>query len=383
MSVVVQAGAVVFEHCEILKYNGEGIDIINQSEGIIIYEDMFSPFITGELIVRDTLDLPNVLGRSGKDVVKLKIYTPGAPKEQHIDNAFIIYKIGDKEIVADRTQTYKIYFASYEFGVDFTSHLSRKFSGSGDKITETIVKEHLKSTKSIIADKPSNSTTFVSNFWTPSKCTGFVADHSLSSKGSPSFLFYENRDGFNFRDIHSIAESKYMQQFNASDFNTMNIDEGANKAKAVQDPLMQYTNIAGIRLDTTYDFLRDYIDGTVSSKMYTFDPVTKKTRISLYDLNNIDPILNSNKLYQPNVVGSTAPVIMYKARGYGTFGLAEYTNYAYLQKRVGLLNLLQASKLEIDVFPNFCNKESIPTTFIALSCCSIASILVCLIVNNF
>ena len=347
------AGQVIFETCSIFR-DGDafGTNIINLVDGVVIYEDMFSPFITGRLSVRDTHDMPNVLGRSGNDVLKLKIYTPSLSKQHRIDGTFFIYKMADREVVKDRTQIYNYYFASIEFLYDVNNKISKHFKGAGHSIVSSIVANYFKTAKGVDTDTCKNSLNYTSNFWTPAKNFNFISEHSTGVAGTPAMMFFENRDGFNFKDISGIISNKNatMQAFSGSDFSADVVTEGSKFGAVTRDPEQDYKSIHGIRVDVTYDWLKDYTDGVIKSKLYSVDPITKKIRWNTFSLNNIKSDSNKYKLYTREVIEQSNPIIMYKNRGYGTFGSSESSNYNTLQHRSSYMQLIQASKIEIDCY---------------------------------
>ena len=127
-----------------------------------IYEDMYSPLITGTAVIRDTLDLPSLFGRGGKNLLRIKVRTPGY---KSIEGFFHLYKIGDQSLVKERTQIYTLNFVSLESITDTSLHISKRFIGSPSQIAEDIYQTHLKTEKTITVSPSSNRTAYVSNYW--------------------------------------------------------------------------------------------------------------------------------------------------------------------------------------------------------------------------
>ena len=96
-----QAGDVNVGYVRITSMaNNTFFNIKNQVITIQIYEDMFSPFITGSLIIKDSLDLINNLPFSGMEYLEMEIFTPTIDLELKdqgiIKGKFYIYKIDRK-----------------------------------------------------------------------------------------------------------------------------------------------------------------------------------------------------------------------------------------------------------------------------------------------
>lgn len=348
-----QAGQVQIEECIILHNDGMAIDIVNQLDSVTLYEDVYSPFITGFISITDTLDIPGALGRSGRDLLKLKIFTPTIDKKHYIEGFFVIYKMAERSAVKDRMQGYNLYFASVEYAVDMMNSISKTFSGSPSKIAKTILETHLGSTKNFDAEASSNNLKYTSNFWSPSKNLAYLSEHSTNSRMSPNYMFFENRQGYNFRTLESLADSPSIQDFSGNDFTTdTNTTDGANRFGTTQrDPAMDYKSIGDIRIDTTFDFLRDYSDGMIKSKMYSHDLVTKRLDIKRVDLSTDTMLkLNKNNFYTDDLVQTSKPILMNMSRHFGVSGDGDSTDFRWKQKRIMQLGQYRSGIVEIEVY---------------------------------
>lgn len=336
-----------------MRAGGEYIDITNQLDSITIYEDIYSPFITGYLSVTDTLDIPGSFGRSGRDLLKLKIYTPSIDTKSHLSGYFTIYKMGERTAIKDRMQGYNLYFASTEYMFDVMKTISKPFSGTPSDIATNIVETQLASTKKINVEKTSNSISYVSNFWSPTKNLTYLASHALNARQGANYMFYENRDGLNFRSIESVSDEAVIQNFSGNDFITdTNTTDGATRfGTAKRDPIQDYKVVQKIRIDTTFDFVRDFRNGMLKTKLYSHDLVTKRLDVKFLNLLEDGlPRLNKNQLYTKDVVDQMEPMLMNMSRHYGVLGNADMTDYKWKQRRIMQLGQFRSSIVEIEVF---------------------------------
>ena len=81
------AGDVNIEKVSIITSSGFAQEITNQVVGLQIFEDLFSPFITGSLVIKDSLDLLNLFPFSGEEFLQLRVSTPTL-KGSKIDGNF-------------------------------------------------------------------------------------------------------------------------------------------------------------------------------------------------------------------------------------------------------------------------------------------------------
>lgn len=260
--------------------SGKTIDIKNQILGINIYEDIFSPFISGTLTVKDSLDISNSLPFAGEEVLSLIIETPSINDPgKMIVGDFYVYKMADREYTNDRSVLYGLHFISIEAITDVNKKLSKAFKGSVDDIAIELVKSKvgLESTKQFIYDKSKDNIKFVANYWSPVEAIDFLCHNSNNKSGSPSYLFYENRDGFNFVTLDLLYQQPIFQDFNYNNF-TKIIDSTSSR-----DINQDYKRITEISIPKSFDYLEDIGTGKYSSKRITYDFVTKQYKISAFD----------------------------------------------------------------------------------------------------
>jgi hypothetical protein len=355
---VVQAGTYNLKYVDILKANGEAVDLREQIDSITIYEDIYSPFITGKLTFRDTFDLPSLLGRAGRDLLRFHITNPiVANTNNDLKGTFLIYKAGERELVRDRTQMYNLYFISVEALYDINTQISKKFSGSSDEITKKICQTYLSTTKNVIADQSVENLRYVSNFWSPTKNFEFLSQHSRTASGDTSFLFFENRDGFTFRTISELGKVPIIQSFFASDYSTDISTQstgdkvGMRFGEVSRNPVKDYRVIHGsFRVKTIYDYMGAQQNGAIASLMTTYDIVKKKIDFPEYRMSTTG-ILNENSLFRPDVVAAASPVRMSMMKHFSSNSHQQNsTNSGFGQQRIAEMHMLESSKIEIDVY---------------------------------
>ena len=120
------AGDVSIDKIEIISATGYGMEVSNQVAALEIYEDLWSPFISGVLALKDSLDLANLFPFVGEEFVNIKIHTPSfTGKDKVIDDQFVIYKMSNREMAGDRNLIYELHFISREAIVDLNKKLSK------------------------------------------------------------------------------------------------------------------------------------------------------------------------------------------------------------------------------------------------------------------
>ena len=335
------AGEYFLDEVTIITADNAEADLVNQVSGIVLYEDLFSPFISGTIFVKDTFDLPGLIGRSGLNKIRLKIYTPSINKENYIYAMFHIYKHSDRTLTGDRAQQYSLHFISEE-AIPNQKKISKSYSGSPSELVNRIVRDELRSRKPVYMTPSTNSTKYVSNFWTPTQNITFLSEHSRSSNGD-NYVFFENRDGFNFKCLNDFANKQVspLQKFS-------NIDSLGKSGK--KDINLDYETIISINVDTMFDYITDLDAGVIKSKLYMSDPVLKRYKIKNFELStDKKQLLNKNRLYTDKVVTESHYTVMNGIRQYNTMGSGDSSNFEYYQRRISQIRQFQSSKIEIEV----------------------------------
>lgn len=339
-------GEYTIEEFAILKADSDlALDIRNQLNGFYVYEDMFSPFISGTAVIRDTVDIINMFGRGGKNLIRLKISTPGLGE---LEGYYHLYKISDRSEVADRTQVYTLNFISLESLTDTSLHISKRFSGSPSDIAREIYTKYLKTQKTVNTTPSSNRTAFVANYWSAVTSLAFLADNALSNKSSADFMSFENRDGFNFVSVESIGQQPVMQEFKKTDFVMERLRP--NDGAVVRNLEREYQQIQNISVSTVYDFMTDTESGAIRNRVLIHDIVRKQYDVR--DFSQVDDtrkLLNQNRLYADSVIKTMRTKIVPARKQTGLFDNTDLSNKDFVSKRIMHMSMVQGQRVEIDV----------------------------------
>lgn len=350
--VLTKAGDVSIEEIKIITTQGFYQDITNQVMAIQIYEDLFSPFMTGTLEVRDSLDLLNVFPLNGEEFLHMKINTPTLQKG-NIDHKFYIFKMADKMPIGDRSDIYTLHFISEEALLDVNKKISKTFEGRCSEIAKRILTDKqfgLQSNKEFVIEDTSNSTKYISNFWSPIKNLVEICATSVNQNGNASYVFYENRFGFNFVSLEYLYQQDHYQLFQ---YDAYVRDVDTNSNVSTRNVTEDYKRIRTVNVPTVYDYVDRNRKGMFASKMITYDPVTKRYNNKNFDM--IDVYSRQNHL---NKFAYASNKSIYKYSSYllnmtkytGNFtGYGDVTNTGCIQNRTSLLSQAEAGKLEITV----------------------------------
>lgn len=345
------AGDITIRRLDVVSSANYKVNMTNQVIGIEIYEDLFSPFISMAITVRESLDFINALPLRGEEIINLEISTPGFTKEElFFKGQYYIYKIGDRQLLTDRNAVYTLHCISYEALTDLNVKQSKSFRGNiGDIAKENLGKDGLNTTKKYTIEPTKNAIKYISNFWSPAKNLNFLASSAQNNDGHASYLFYENREGFNFRSLDTLYKQDILQKFIKN-----NHTRDTNGNTSYRNIDIDYQQILEIKVREPYDALKFTQNGAYASRMFAYDLVKKKYFAKDYDaLSQFDksPHLNKKPLYTTSKPVTAAHMIFNEMRHYSAHnGFPDTSSVTTMQQRNSKLNLFRSAVIEIDVF---------------------------------
>ena len=341
---IYNAGNVIVEDVTITTATGFTQPVVNQVAGIQIFEDIFSPFITGTIIFYDSLDLTSLFPFTGEETVKIKLRTPSFEgKNMVINQRFYIYKLSDRETINESSVVYKLNFISMEAIYDLNKKISQGFEGRcSDLVSNLVTKSYgLQTDKKLNVEETPNGVKFVSNYWSPTRCIEYISDRSLNKKNSPSYVFFENRNGLNFVSLDSLYTMPVLHKFDQNNYHDST------------DIIQNYRRIERLSIPEGFDYLSGITQGMYASKQVSYDLITKK-----YSVKNFDMItdfkknnhLNKFPIISNKVIRKNHSTIFNVPKMYGNFNnYGDVTDSKFSQKRISLLKQLDFYRIQIEV----------------------------------
>jgi len=345
------AGDVNIEKATLVSAKGVYQNVTAQILRIHIYEDIFSPFITGSLVLKDSFDYHSMMPLIGEEYLELQVTTPTIPNAT-IKGSFHVYKMNDKVSAGDRSNAYELSFISIESVVDMNKKISKVFSGKIADIVDTFVYDKidgLESKKNFLIENTRNTIKYVSPYWSPVRNLSFLAENSISETQSPSFLFFENRDGFNFRSIEKLYKTDVRQKFIMDNYTRDSFPMGGNILNIMED----YKRIGNFEYTQTYDYMDRVRSGMLASKLISYDSTKKTYTVKNYSARarfDTQNHLNKNPLFSKNVISRTSAMHILFPRAFETFtSFGDTTNARILQERISFMKMAEANKATISV----------------------------------
>ena len=370
-SVDVVPGGVNVANAVILNAEGRGCNIKDLIVSIDIFEDIMSPFISGNVVVSDSIALAEMLPLQGEETLILELDTPAFVQagqdrsDINYQRAMMVhlYKIEAKENAALKNVLYKLSFMSLDAVRDINTKISKTFRGKPSEIAEKILKEetYLGSNKELLIEPCGNQIVYTSNYWSPSKNLMFIAERALSPMNNPNYLFFENSEGFVFASLDALYKYPPITTlFRDQQVRATSKDES-------NDIEREYTKILDMSTGEHYDYITRATSGMYGSVIYTFDVETKKLNFKTVDgwrdFGQDKISLNAKLPVEPRKSDEIATKLSapYRPDAKMFVEVSQLNNYngSTIQslennmRRATLLNQAQFNKINIQVFGRF------------------------------
>ena len=342
------AGDVTIEDVTIITSNRYGQKITPQVLSIEIYEDIFAPFITGNLIVRDSQELTNLLPLVGEEMIQITVSTPSMDVKESYSKQFMIYKMSDRFKLKDREVVFQLHFISREAIIDLNKNLSQCYEGKISEIAQKIYKDGLQTEKKVNIETTSNKTKFIANYWNPVKCLQFVADQALNDNGSPSYVFYENKYGFHFLSLETLyTGTPIKQRFVWDNYSRDNQTMGGSTFSIDKD----YQRIIDFVEQPTWNYMERLKSGMYGSQIVYMDLLTHQyVHVGYQPDFAKQKHLNEYPLWSSSIPFNSRAVLTHEHQYYNAFdGYGDVSNTAMCQQRRSVMAQAEGYKITINV----------------------------------
>lgn len=298
------AGSVLTEELFLTLGDGTNVDLINFVVELNLYEDIFSPCLTGSAVIADSSNLIGELPITGVEFITIKYRTPTLEDTPSniIEKSFQIYSIENRTLNNDRETFYTIAFISIEGFVDQVSTVTKSFTETTDKIAGKIFKDYIsndrridlpdKKTGLIIGDTPhASKIRYISNYWSPFKNMSFLGKRAKgASLNGADYFFFETNKSFYFISLEALIN----QQLASSLFDEYVVELQKDLIPRRQSGytfygnqfLPEMTRIENMKMPNTVDVLEGSIKGYHANSIRGYDLTTKRMTESTFDYRN-------------------------------------------------------------------------------------------------
>lgn len=334
-SIIGGAATPIIDGITLISTLGDPISLIPQLQSLTLYEDIFSPVLSGEILIADNVGYFDHLPISGNEKLivrfRARTYDDSNAPVNFIHREFDIVKISNIKQVNDFTKTYMLHFISPEAKKNETMKVSLGFKNmriseiveriitgtydefnadsepdglgfsvvgasqdtiSSKPISPKLTNEHIqahyehipedgKQAVELFIEKTKYEEPVVTiPYMRPFDAIKWLSNRSIRDAGDESistdFLFFENKRGFQYTSITSLLETNNLESKSVLKF--------GEAYQNVNNQLDVIDRIENLTIENCYDVLNNIRSGSYSSKLYTYDFSTGIVKSTTYDL---------------------------------------------------------------------------------------------------
>jgi len=258
---------------DLINSGGQVVDLRKIFMEIQLFQDIYSPVMTGTILLQDGHDIFNNFYFCGNEYLKLSIDKPSLGKP--IQKIFRVYKTGGRKPGSDSGQIFTLYFCSEELVFSNQKRVSKAYKSQKTvDIIKDILKNELKVDDSKIGKLEGTSGVYdlVVPGMTPIEVIQWAASRSYDASKKFCYFFYEDRDAFQFKSYNTLIKQKPLKTLKY-------------EIKTVeQDPANNKDSIDQFEIRGEFDTLKMMSHGGYASKLLSVDIFNQSFKYNNYSI---------------------------------------------------------------------------------------------------
>jgi hypothetical protein len=336
------------------------IDITSQVLNFSIYEDIFSPTLYGDVTIKDATNLLNgepQLGNTigfpivGEEYIEVVYSIAG---QDDVFRRFAVYAIKNISFDANlKVRNYILQFCSEEHLIDATTLVQKSYISPISDMVKDILVNYLRvddsvpngKNKKIYRIQPTKGQQqIVVPRLSPLETLNLFARRSIAEKlfESGTYLFFENKNGFNFCDIeYLIQDGRQNRTKSVSTYTYYHQNPRAGEEKTTsytsnETPANAYKTVMNLTQKHKFDTIEKIKRGYFESEALVYDLANRQVSPTLYKfLDNYDkfnalgnPKEGINAVYPENSLDFIRNVTQEPSSQPKKFGIFNFTKDA-------------------------------------------------------
>lgn len=273
-----KATDVRFEFLELVTPT-ETFDLQNLFVSLNIYEDLFGDHVSMDILLNDSINLPQKAPILGEEYLNFRIFTKSVDGEggDIAPGPMYTVSIANRHITKDRQQLYILHLTSELDITNSNTTVSRSFRGKKiSTIVDTLLADHLNIENDVVIEETAGIENIIIPNWKPFKAIDWLAKRAINKNDVPNYLFWESNGVTNFKSIETLLTQTVKQKFLFSPM----ID---SKQKMEQLALGRI-QLDNLEIISQFNTTQNVENGLYASKLITHDIVTKKIQQHTYSL---------------------------------------------------------------------------------------------------
>jgi hypothetical protein len=251
-----------------IQTKGGALNITDLIEEIHLYDNLFLPVSSGEVLITDAAKLQERVSPNGDPI---QFYITKTPNDDFASfvKIFRIYHISTRKNVNNTSESYIIHFVSDELIYSEQKKLSFGFDGKYSDLVRKILTDSRigfgLDTKKISEIEPTNGIRKITvpNL-PPLDALEWCAKRAINDKNVPDYVFYSNIAGYNFSSLSRLLSKNPILDIT---FTPKNLDTG--------EAILEMGRARGFEIVSQEDTITKIKSGVDAGVFIGFDPLTR------------------------------------------------------------------------------------------------------------
>ena len=274
---------------------------------ISYHEDLFNNCVSGYVMVTESNAYSELLSLTGNEFIQIIFSKTGEPKSA-INKTFRVYSIDKRKLSQNMyTESYILQFCSEELLLSSQYKVSKAYTNTTidsmiidicttnpglnigrNKFDQKNIDQTYGNYSFVVPNlRPFDAINWLSTYARPTPDVGAGAD----------MLFFENKNGFNFKSIQSLFNPK-VNVYNRYTYDPKNIASREDTESLTE----QIKNVITYEILDTYDTLNGINTGAFANQLISADVITRKRTVTNFDYSSY--FMSGNALNQYSILNN-------------------------------------------------------------------------------
>lgn len=250
----------------VLITKGGPVDLTPIYEELNLFDSLFLPIISGNIMITDAIGLSDKLNFDGSEVIAINIEKSVDSEIASFKKSYRIYKQSDRRNNNQSSEIYVLHFVSDELIFSDQQRVNQSYENTYSKIVQKILDSYLKVTdknKALLEESSGIKKIVIPNM-RPLEAIEWCAKRAIDAKNSPNFVFFCNNIGYNFASLSTLLTKKPLLDIN---FEPKNLES--------KNSLEEISSAKSFEVLVQNDAIDKTRSGVNAGKFIGFDPLTR------------------------------------------------------------------------------------------------------------
>ena len=282
MSEIRAVGDFKLVTAEIITSAGIKINIKPNIMQINLFEDIRKNSISGEILLQDSAGYVSEGPIIGQEYFRLKIQTPSLTNERDIidftENVFVINSVQNRGEAGNNVSVYLLSFSSSEIAKNQRTRVTGSLTGTYSDIVKQMM-NRVNCQKKIFLEPTRGVKRVVIPNLNPFTVIETILQSSTSiinDNFSPSYLFFETFEGYNFRSLASLYAQPVSQTYTT-------FVPGSQVNRGIVDIEKELGNIIDYEIIDNSNTMFNHTTGVLASKLIVHNIYSKSFKEYTYN----------------------------------------------------------------------------------------------------